>query len=93
MIYFNREILLQMLMQLLESLDVRNQSSFEDGFNFAFNVLKKNSSQSEDLRAGCNPVILLFTDGGAEYPTQAFEHYDDQNVSIVFFRKFQTQGF
>ena len=74
-------------MQWLDNLTVGNSSSFEKGFDFAFDVLSlQNTSRfpnsAKRRRARCNPVILLFTDGGAEYPYDAFRKWnDDKHVS------------
>ena len=72
--------LLQMLMQWLDdNLTVSGASSFENGFDFAFSTLNSSlhRSNNNEERGGCNPVILLFTDGGAEYPDHTFEKWND----------------
>ena len=60
-----------MVVSWLDSLKVGNSSSFDRGFNFAFDVL---NGKEKDLKSDkCNPIILLFTDGGEEYPDEVFE--------------------
>nr|CAB3227404.1 voltage-dependent calcium channel subunit alpha-2/delta-1 [Phallusia mammillata] len=69
----------------LEEITVGNASSFEVGFDFAFRHLNVTTSNtSRDLRASCNPIILLLTDGGAPYPENTFRKWNLQKQTRVF---------
>jgi len=74
-------------MQWLENINVKNSSDFEQGFDFAFSVLSRSPASGNEMRAGCNRVILLFSDGGAEYPANAFQYWNDdyQEKNFVSF--------
>ena len=79
-------IFTQMVVDWLEKIKVENSSSFENGFNFAFEVLSQKNSNLSYARAFCNPVILLFTDGGVSYPYDALKRWNEnQNVSGLIF--------
>jgi len=67
---------LQLASSWLDRIHVANASSFENGFDFAFGELQNSSHSPKPFRAACNPVILLLTDGGAEYPSRAFEKWN-----------------
>ncbi|XP_002126163.3 voltage-dependent calcium channel subunit alpha-2/delta-1 [Ciona intestinalis] len=76
----------QMAAGWLSNLTVHNSSAFEKGFDFAFEILTQPNSLNtthRPIRAGCNSAILLFTDGGAAYPSQVFKKWNlDKEVRV-----------
>ncbi|CAK8689425.1 unnamed protein product [Clavelina lepadiformis] len=63
----------------LASIIPKNPASFSDGFAFGFNQLN-----FVPRNASCNPIILLFTDGGAEYPEEVFNSLNGNKTTRVF---------
>uniref|UniRef100_H2ZK56 VWFA domain-containing protein n=1 Tax=Ciona savignyi TaxID=51511 RepID=H2ZK56_CIOSA len=76
----------QMAVSWLDKLKVHNSSSFDVGFEFGFSVLNQSEASNtttRPIRAGCNSIILLFTDGGAAYPGRTFQKWNlDKQVRV-----------
>uniref|UniRef100_A0A4W4FK55 VWFA domain-containing protein n=1 Tax=Electrophorus electricus TaxID=8005 RepID=A0A4W4FK55_ELEEL len=70
----------KILKKAVQSITANGITNYKGGFELAFQQL----SVSNVLRANCNKIIMLFTDGGEEKASEIFEKYNHDGKIRIF---------
>ncbi|XP_031419479.2 voltage-dependent calcium channel subunit alpha-2/delta-1 [Clupea harengus] len=70
----------KILKDAVQNISAKGITNYTKGFEFAFDQL----SRENISRAGCNHIIMLFTDGGEERAQAVFEKYNPSKKVRVF---------
>lgn len=79
----------------MDDFEIANKSNFELGFTSAFKIIDDEALLEKKIpHAGCNSIVLLFTDGGAVYPENAVKEWNwNKGVGIQNLKKFKQFTF
>ncbi|XP_067907451.1 voltage-dependent calcium channel subunit alpha-2/delta-2a isoform X3 [Heterodontus francisci] len=71
----------EVLKDAVQEMNAQGVTDYKSGFNYAFEQLLNTTS----IRANCNKMIMMFTDGGEDRAQDVFERYNWPNKTVRVF--------